>query len=484
MDNLNLIDAVDVPELLGKIESCLLQDVDQALMLSSALQQRCKHLSLEPELKVHVYLNHAKVLWSSGNLRPALRLINRTIQLSNQLPLNHFRAEIYLTRGKINYNLKRYSAAIDDFALAADVAVDLLSVDVAIEAYLYIGSIYIVFGRHDQSYEVLNFGYKMAHAINSAKLISKSAIFLSGYLLDQHRYQDALRIMYQSEPSLLEYGDMTWLIECGKTMAVCYQHLGREEDADLYFNCMLAIAKGLNVKWAGALVAINYARFLLLKTQSAQAIEMLDSAEENLADFDDVYLAQQSAEYRVSAYKQQKDYQNALHGLKKLETIKLRWIQLNASIREVNRYGRFNDLQKVITLVDKTRQEFERLLGLIISRSSIGRESVLLEKCKNLPAAETIFLMKIDAQLMYRRLVENKVDSVFRELCMDGDLWVRTITGEYLVYFADSPREHAALLTGTITDFPWSWHECENPKIEAHWLTPAEALLKLQARVA
>ncbi|WP_410497401.1 hypothetical protein [Chitinibacter sp. S2-10] len=371
---------------------------------------------------------------------------------------------------------------MEDFSLAADVAIDLLNIEVAVEAYLYIGRIYIVFGQQEQADEVLNLGYKLAKGIGSARLIAKSAIFLSDQLLEQQRYQEALAIIHQSEASLLELGDLTWLIESGKTQAICYQKTQHPEEAELYFASMFAIAQHMKIKWGGALIAIHYAQFLLEWNEWQRALEMLDWADPLLKSFDDLYLAQLSAELRFNAYKKNNDFKMALESLMQFEKIKLKWVQLNVSEDESRKKDRFKNLQKVMKNVDRTRNEFERLLEPVISRASIGSEKLLLEKCKELADECSILWLEAETKLKYRRVVENKIDGLLRDFCLHGDIWLRTLHGQYLIYFTEGAARKEMLqldLLQTIDRFPWQWHDCEVPVLKTKWMAPRDVIMHL-----
>ncbi|QLI80905.1 hypothetical protein HZU75_04840 [Chitinibacter fontanus] len=463
-----------------------MHDIDRAYQTSSALFERCNRLDLEPELVVRLYITQAKMAWGVGRFKSSLRLLNQALKKTNTFAISHNRAEIYLRRGVSHFSLKHYLRATEDLAQATELAIDALNVEVAIEAYLYIGVLYVIFGRHADADELLRLGFQLAHAIDNSRLISKSAIFLSGRLVEQVQYQAALDILYQSEAYLLEHGDMTWVVEAGKTAAVCYQHLGRIAEAELYFEAMLAISRQQNIRWATSVLAVHYAEYLLNQGQLSQVLQMLSLAEPGLQTFDDVALQQKSQFLRVEAFKQMHDFKLALAHFKQYEALKIRWIAGEISEQEIKKIARFNRLNLLAKNIKRTQKDFESLLGLVVFRSSVSRGRLLKERCEKLSSQHQLVFVEIDTKLIFRRIIEKKVSGILREFCLSGDLWVRVNVGKYLIFFNDGLTQNELLISELLNqfnNFPWAWHDCEPPRINFTYLSPQAAIEKIPMRV-
>ncbi|QLG89768.1 hypothetical protein HQ393_16805 [Chitinibacter bivalviorum] len=476
----------EVPYLLSQVESLALQDVNQAYLASAALFERSKHLLLSPALSVQVHLSHARALWGLGRFSPALRLIKQAGKKVNEFQLNELRAEVYLLRGVVNLSLKRYLVSLNDLAMATDVAVDVVNIAVAIEAYLNVSQIYFIFGKNDEANELLQVGHQLSIAIDDVKLIAKSAIFLSNNLLDAGRYTEALEVIYQSEARILEYGDMTWVVEAGKSMAVCYYRMGCNEQAELYFETMRAMSNYYENLWAYSLVSINFAEFLFDQGQFEKSVEMLDKAAPGLRIFDNIYLRQKELLLRFKVYKGKFDFQQALQYLKKYEALKLEFLLGGSSTLERKTASALGQFVRSNKLIEKTRIEFEKLLGFVEPKSLAHRSKLLVERCASLGNDSQILHLKVESAIVSRKVVENKIVLLLREFCSGGDVWVRSEVGNYYIYFDEGGNQNSVLLANLMdkfSNFPWSWHDCNAPAIESEWLSPKSTIDALLKRV-
>lgn len=468
---------------LAHIEALILQDIDAAQQLSAALYSNYKSRSLPPDSVIRLLLTHGKVLWSAGQYSLAIRAYNQALKEINRHSIFECRAEILLRRGIAQFSLKRYLQAMEDLVQALEIAVDVIDLEIASECYLYIGSLYAIFERNTAADELLRLGAQLAEAIDNPRLIAKSTIFMSGRWVEQGQYQLALKNIYQGESCILEHGDMTWVIEAGKLLAVCYQYLGREEEAELYFLSMLALAKQQATLWARSVVATYYAAFLFERGQLNQVTPMLEYAEQGLNLFGDLFLKQKAALLHVETTKRFQDFKTALDYYRIFHQLKVRWIEGEVTEKELRNAARKNSLNKLIAIVDKSKIEFELLLGASVLGVSGNRIRKFKELCATISADYPVVQLLVDTKIIFRKLIDKKVASLLQELCVSGDVWIKTGVGEFLIIFSDAKQNLAkrqTQLNTILSNFPWSWHDCEVPEFRINLISSEEAVVGIK----
>ncbi len=477
-------DVAKIAEKITHINQLVLHDVAAALAESSQLQVLC-HGHLPQLLRTQLEVLHCRCLLAAGQFRLALRLINHAIRQLDEQTAAQPRAELLQMRGIILFQLKRYLSAAEDLAQATELAVEAMQIHIAIDCYMHIASIYRIYGLEHDLLALLRLGFYLAGSINDPKSIGKSAIHLAGRYFNDGQYQEALDVLYQSEASILDCGDMTWVVEAGNIMANCYRRLNKAHEAELYFDSMLALALHHQLSWARSLIAIHYATFLAERGDRVAAMSLLDSAQEGAWQFNDMDLQQRYLSCRIEIFKQQGLHAQALQALRELEQIRIAQVEGEQNPRSRRKLARLGRLQRVMATVNRTRRDFESLLGLVVSRSNISRGRLFRDKCATLPAEHAIVVVSIEAPLATRRVVEDKVTAILREFCVSGDVWVRHGLGQYLIYFHDGLQRNNVLqqqLVQHVQHFPWDWHEIPAPLVASRQVSPLEVAQLLNMR--
>jgi tetratricopeptide (TPR) repeat protein len=470
-----------LPALFLRLENLFLLDLDQAYIASGILLARCKQLKISAVMMARMYLIHSKMLWGKGQYHAAFYSVTQTLKKIRESSAFELKAEAYLWRGLCNLNLKRHVVSVEDFTYSVELALEYSQISIAIEAYVNISQIYYYAGQHEAAREILIIGYRLAVLLNDHKQITKSGIFLANNLNEAGEYTGALYLLHQIETSALLYGDMTWVVEAGKSIAISYAALGENELAELYFETMLAIALFNRAVWARSLTLVNYAEFLIKQQRHPEAIDCLIAAEQGINYFDYDYLQHQSTLLLVKAYKMTGEFEKALFEIKKYKNLSDVLFSNNV-LSDLKGNGlNLSRLDRSRKKIIKTRQDFEHMLDLISPGESRSRYQQFQYRCANAPTDVRIIYMQFSGISAVKGQFLQKMSALLREFCLGESTWTKLPNLAYLIipeHTFDAPEVIVAQLLEIINGFPWSWHALDAPLVDIQ-LISAEAAMDL-----
>lgn len=456
----------DLPAACQLLEDQFLLDINVALASSQQLMARCRELHA-PEM-ARPWLLHAKMLWGVGNYPQALLASNQALQCIRNENALHLLAEHYLQRGLIQMSLKRNGVAAEDYATAIEVALNRGQISVAIEAFISISQSYGMMGMNEDARRMLELGHRLALSINDHKQIGKSAIFLAGNLILRDNHREALRILRQSEPSLLRHGDMTWLVECGNYIGVCYLHLGEHELAGLYFESMFALARAMNALWSRAVTSINYGRYLLETGRPADALGILLDMQDGARQFDMGFLQRESLQLLCRSCRELGDYGQALTYLRQYETLMLTLLQHGMAQTAGGSPLHRPRLEHIRRKITQMMGEFEYMANLFAPGEVGVRSQQMRMRCLRAPPGTTLLHLTVRPDAQSPDLAEQRLHRIlWRELGNDN-LWLCLQAHAYLIYPVQQDATSLARLQETLETaldcFPWRWHALEPPQ--------------------
>lgn len=471
----------DIPAACELLEDQFLLDINVAMASSNLLMARCRELQAPAMAKP--WLLHAKMLWGIGNYAHALQASNHALQCIRTENAMHLLAEHHLQRGLIQMSLKRNGVAAEDYANAIEIALNQGQISIAIEALISISQSYGMLGMHDDARRMLELGHRLALSINDHKQIGKSAIFLAGNLIQRTSYNEALRILRQSEPSLLRHGDMTWLVECGNYLGVCYLHLGEHELAGLYFESMFALARAMNALWSRAITSINYARFLIETGQPANALGILLDLQDSARQFDMGFLQRESLQLLCRACSALGDHSQALTYLRQYEGLMLTLLQHGLSESAGHNPLQRPRLEHIRRKISQMMAEFEYMASLFAPGEVGVRSQQMRLRCLRAPGNATLLQLTVVPDAQRPDLAEQRLHGIlWCELGID-DVWLCVRGHTYLIYPANqdsaSLMRLQAILTGALARFPWHWHTLASPEASLATISSKAALQQL-----
>jgi len=472
-----------LPAVFARLEALFLLDIEQAYIASSAVLARCKQLKVPDATMAKMLLIHSKMLWGKGQYHAAFYSVVLTLKKIRESSTFELKSEAFLWRGLCNLSLKRHVVAVEDFTYAVELALEYSQISIAIEAYVNISQIYFFAGQLDTAKEILIIGYRLAVLLNDHKQITKSGIFLANTLNDVGDYENALYLLRQIEASALQHGDMTWVVEVGKTIAISYVGLGRCELAELYFESMLAIADFNNALWAKAITLLSYGDFLIQQSRYAEGVNCLLKADEGVNHFDNGYLQQKIAHLKVRAYKADKDFKSALLEMKKYKSFSDAIFSSDLLSDLKGKGLNLSRLDRSRKKISKTRQDFEQMLDLISPGESRSRYQQFQYRCANASNDIPILHLQFSGISVVQGQFLQKISALLREFCLGDSTWTKLPNLAYLLILEDSSESTDALirkLKEMIIGFPWAWHGLSAPQIEITEITSQQASELLQ----
>lgn len=479
MQDFSSASSEQLPALFQRLEQLFLLNIDQAHLASGLLLARCKQLKISTAMMARMYLIHSKMLWGKGQYHAAFYSISQALKKIRESSALELKAEAYLWRGLCNLNLKRHVVAVEDFTHSVELALEFSQISIAIEAYVNISQIYYFAGQNDAAREILIIGYRLAVLLNDHKQITKSGIFLANNLNDIGEYENALYLLHQIEASALQYGDMTWVVEAGKSIAISYAALGKNDLAELYFESMLALAEFNHALWAKALTLVNYGSFLINQQRYVEAIECLLAAEEGVNYFDYGYLQHQSALLLVKAYKVTGEFKLALLEIKKYKALS-EAILSNNILRNLKGRGlNLTRLDRSRKKIIKTRQDFEHMLDLISPGESSSRYLQFQHRCMNAPIDTQIIHLQFLNVAVIKGLFLQKISALLREFCLGESTWTKLSDLAYLIIPEPTSVAQESMLEqliAIIQGFPWAWHGLTQPLFKVQLISTEAAL--------
>lgn len=457
-----------LPAVFMRLEGLFLLDIEQAYRASAKVLARCKELKVPDTTMARILLIHTKMLWGKGQYHSAFYTLTQVLKKIRESSAFELKSEAYLWRGLCNLNLKRHVVAVEDFTYSVELALEYSQISIAIEAYVNISQIYFFAGQLDTAKEILIIGYRLAILLNDHKQITKSGIFLGNTLNDIGDYENALYLLRQAEVSALQHGDMTWVVEVGKAMAISYAALGKFEYAELYFESMLAIADFNNALWARAITLLNYSDFLIQQNRFEEGLDYLLEAEVGVNHFDNGYLQQKIAKLKVKAYKEKKDFQSALLELQNFKRL------LDASFSSdllsdlKGKSLNLSRLDRSRKKISKTRQDFEQMLDLISPGESRSRYQQFQYRCANASDEVIILHMQLFGVSVVQGQFLQKISALLREFCFGDSTWTKLANLSYLLILDVTETSIEVLITQLeemVIGFPWAWHGLTPPRI-------------------
>nr|WP_314898951.1 hypothetical protein [uncultured Deefgea sp.] len=472
-----------LPAIFARLEGLFLLDIEQAHSASSLVLARCKQLKVSDATMAKILLIHSKMQWGKGQYHAAFYSVALTLRKIRDSSAFELKSEAYLWRGLCNLNLKRHVVAVEDFTYAVELALEYSQIGIAIEAYVNISQIYFFAGQLDAAKEILIIGYRLAVLLNDHKQITKSGIFLANTLNDVAGYENALYLLRQIEVSALQHGDMTWVVEVGKTMAISYVALGYFELAELYFKSMLAIAGFNNALWAKAITLLSYGDFLIQQGRYEEGLHCLLGAEDGVNYFDNSYLQQKISFLKVKTYKEKRDFKSALLEIKKYKQFS-DTVFSSELLSDIKGKGlNLTRLDRSRKKISKTRQDFEQMLDLISPGESRSRYLQFQYRCANASDVSPILHLKFSGVSVVQGPFLQKISALLREFCLGDSTWTKLPNLAYLLILDASNESSNSLLSklkALIIDFPWAWHGLTQPTIEVMVISVEQAAQLLQ----
>lgn len=472
------INAEQLPAVFQQLEGLYLLDIDQAYNSSCLVLARCRQLKVTDATMARMLLIHSKMLWGKGQYHAAFYSISQTIKKIRESSLFELKAEAYLWRGLCNLNLKRHVVSVEDFTYSVELALEYSQISIAIEAYVNISQIYFFVGQLDAAREILITGYRLAVLLNDHKQITKSGIFLANTLCDAGEYNNSLYLLRQIEMSALHHGDMTWVVEVGKTIATSYAALGQFELAELYFESMLAIANFNHALWAKAITLVNYGDVLIQQGRFIEGSALLCLAEDGANYFDNEYLKQKIARLQVKSYKQSGDFEKALSEIKKYkkysDAVFSNDLLSNLKGKSLN----LSRLDRSRKKISKTQQDFEHMLDLISPGESRSRYQQFQYRCATASNDVIILHLQFTGVSVIQGQFLQKISALLREFCTGESTWTKLPNLAYLLIleYSDEPAEQLMTqLIEMMNGFPWEWHGLVEPEVEVRQILPTEA---------
>ncbi|QZA78264.1 hypothetical protein K4H28_02240 [Deefgea tanakiae] len=467
-----------LPAIFARLEGLFLLDIEQAHSSSSAVLARCKQLKVSGATMARMLLIHSKMLWGKGQYHAAFYSVAQTLKKIRESSAFELKSEAYLWRGLCNLSLKRHVVAVEDFTYSVELALEYSQISIAIEAYVNISQIYFFAGQLDTAKEILIIGYRLAILLNDHKQITKSGIFLANTLNDVGDYENALYLLRQIEASSLQHGDMTWVVEVGKTMAISYVALGQFELAELYFESMLAIANFNNSLWAKAITLLSYGDFLIQKSRYSEGVQCLLAAEEGANHFDYGYLQQKIALLKVKAFKESGNFENALVEIKKYKAFSDSTFSSDLLSDLKGKGLNLSRLDRSRKKILKTRQDFEQMLDLISPGESRSRYQQFQYRCANASSDNLILNLQFSGVSVVQGQFLQKISALLHEFCLGDSTWTKLPNLAYLLILEDSNESPECLilkLKEMIVEFPWAWHGLTTPLIEVTPISSQQA---------
>ncbi|MGL6041244.1 MAG: tetratricopeptide repeat protein, partial [Deefgea sp.] len=478
MQEFSTVNIEQLPAMFQRLEGIFLLDIDQAYNASCVVLARCKQLKVSDSTMARMLLIHSKMLWGKGQYHAAFYSVAQTLKKIRESSSFELKSEAYLWRGLCNLSLKRHVVSVEDFTYSVELALEYSQISIAIEAYVNISQIYFFAGQLDAAREILMIGYRLAVLLNDHKQITKSGIFLANTLNDAGEYANALYLLRQIETSALQHGDMTWVVEVGKTIAISYVALGENELAELYFETMLAIANSNRALWAKSITLVSYGDFLIQQHRYAEGIDCLLGAQEGVNHFNYGYLQQKIAWLQSKAYKENGDFEKALIEIKKYKALS-DVVFSNDMLSDLKGKGlNLSRLDRSRKKIYKTRQDFEQMLDLISPGESRARYQQFQYRCASASSEVAILHLQFAGISAVQGQFLQKVSALLREFCIGDSTWTKLPNLAYLLIpeqIGDSPQVMMDHLLEMMNGFPWSWHGLTAPIVDVKLVSPAQA---------
>ncbi|WP_348944063.1 hypothetical protein ABHF33_11285 [Chitinibacter sp. FCG-7] len=429
-------------------ESNQSQHDDSKSLLELCLQ--CKH-----PLLGYAYLLYGRTLMLVGELEQALLMMEQGVAWCRKKKDQAHLALGLLWLGSLLSKQKKYPQALKIWVKSLDLALAQENLEIAVEIYLNLGCLYLMLGLREECYAILMDGFSLAETINNKKLIAKSGVFLSDFLIESGQYLSAMSIIARSELDIIRHADFTWVIELCKNKACCLWKMGYAEDAMACFESGIILARKFDLAWACIMLSIVYAEFLLEQEKAGLARQHLDNIRSYFNAYSDAELYRKWCFVHYQCAKAEKDFQLALASLKAHQA---------CQTHSIFEFVLSSTMVKLKTSLKKLypglRRDFRNITHLGDAPSIFMTMKQLLEFKKRCESGlDSARVIEVCVPCRGEKQAEQRVLLIINDYCSVKDVWIRASPDSYYVFPSHEQKSLHAFSTRllrAIATQPWA----------------------------
>ncbi|QLI80904.1 hypothetical protein HZU75_04835 [Chitinibacter fontanus] len=403
----------------------------------------------------YAYLLYGRTFLMVGKLEQAKILIEKGTRFCKKKKDNKHLVLGLLWLGLVFNKQHRYVQAFNCWCGCLAIALEISSLEVAVEAYLNLGILYQEAGFCEEAQAILMSCFSMSELIANKKLLAKSGIFLSDLFVESKDYDSALAIISRAELDIILYSDVTWIVQLCRNKAICYWRSGNCEAAIENYESGLVIARKFEMAWAYILVALAYADFLLENNEDLKAHEVLNGAVSYFALFSDDELRREWLWMRYVCSKKLACARDALQYLKQ-------YLQLTRSLDAIRKLDGFSiSLRRKISgrylMLRREFRKFERIIDVPNVRMTIRQIVDFKERCERM--LDVGRLIEIIVSPESRKIIEQRALMVISDYCSSKDVWLDLGNAHYYIIPEDNGKslyDFSERLCKAIESQPWS----------------------------
>jgi tetratricopeptide (TPR) repeat protein len=402
----------------------------------------------------YAYLLYGRTHMVMGDLVRAKAIIDKGIKHCQQSNDKKHLLLGLLWLGLVLDKLKKHQSAFQCWYDCLIQALAQSDLEIAVEAYLNIGLLYKTAELTEECAAMMLASFSMSENIDNKKLIAKSGIFLSDFLLESHDFSAALSIIARAELDVILYSDVTWIVQLCKNKAVCYWKTGQIEAAIENYESGIIMAKKFAMAWAYIHIALSYTDFLIERKEYEKADLLLNDVLPCFEVYPDQELQLAWLRIRYLVSKGLSNFQDALQFLKKSHFSAL---ALNCTERQAGiSLALKNKLKHKYALLQREFRKFERVVDAPSVRMSVRQVLDFKERCEYRFGTGRIIELIVTPE---KKLIEQRALLVVSDYCSNKDIWLNAGNGHYYIFPADSAKslhEFSLALSKAIESQPWA----------------------------
>lgn len=403
----------------------------------------------------YAYLLYGRTFLMVGQLDQAKILIEKGVGFCKRKKDSKHLVLGLLWLGIVVNKQNKHTQAFNCWCQCLTMALEISSLEVAVEAYLNLGILYQAAGFREEGLAILMSSFSMSELIANKKLLAKSGIFLSDLFVASNDYDSALAIISRAELDIILYSDVTWIVQLCRNKAVCYWKKENSEAAVENYESGLVIARKFEMAWAYISISLAYADFLLEGNDYAKANEILNSAAGYFTIFADDALKLEWLWMRYTCSKKMLCARDALQYLKQ-------YLKLTKKLDETRKLDGFSiSLKRKMSgrylMLRREFRKFERIIDVPNVKMTIRQIVDFKERCERLLDAGR--LIEIIVSPESRKVIEQRALLVISDYCSTKDVWLDLGNAHYYIIPEDNGKslyDFSERLCRAIESQPWS----------------------------
>ncbi|NOI14368.1 hypothetical protein [Vibrio hepatarius] len=413
---------------------------------------------LYPEGEIKSLVIMSRCAWNTMEYRKGLKYIKEAYSKLSSLDTDDFLPEILHVHALHYWGQAKYFSAQQYWINTLEQSALVDEVEFQVEALIGLGNIW----RITNDYELAKSTHELAMIVANHTRINwlegKARILLAWDMYLLENYVEMLSVLDGAIEVLKDHPDSTWQAEIWDFRGLALLGLERIEDAEQATNKAHSLAVKHNLVWMKAHSYISRARLELLRKNPQMASELLKSAEQSAASFDNGELLSQICFQQSLVAEEHGDHQTALEAFKKYRKHSINMLR--------EQTAKFNN-DKARASKRQLEQRARKIINLIRRQHEFDPDKHLSNMVSEIYWWEQLVLFKTELKHSNHSVITIRHDEaeyidicteLAHSLCSKQDILTR-LSKEHLGLLLSDKGESAAnvanVLRKMIEIYPW-----------------------------